>query len=99
MHGYICALLQGKSKLLASIELAKRFYPDLTESAGTNRAHTIRKDAMFYLRHFTLPGLKQGCHQKIATLIDEEDFRHKCQMFMHSLKPGVHACSASLNPL
>lgn len=65
------------TRIKASLRSAKEVY-----NKGKYKAQQIRKWANYWIENDTLPKSKQGCHQKIKSLIDDEDIVKKSLIFI-----------------
>ena len=56
------------------------------KEGASYRSRTIRDWADHFLKHLSLPLLKQGKYQKTKSLIDDEDVRASCLSFLRSVR-------------
>ncbi|GBB99203.1 hypothetical protein RclHR1_34470001 [Rhizophagus clarus] len=66
------------SKKQASLHFAKVVY-----NKGSYKAKQIRIWAKYWIEYRTLPKSLQGCHQKIKSIIDDEDVIEQSLLFIH----------------
>lgn len=70
----------GKGKMKASIEAAKLVFIEY----APYKPRTIQYWANFWLKYNHLPVSRQGKHQKMVRLIDEEDIAEECHTWIRS---------------
>ena len=75
-----------ESHVCASNQIASELYPD---SNTEWKARSIRKWASYFLMHQSLPELNQGKHQKVSSLIDCEDVRSECLIWLRQTNPNL----------
>jgi len=70
----------GRGKIKASIEAAKLVFIEY----ASYKPRTIQYWANFWLKYNHLPVSRQGKHQKMVQLIDEEDIAEECHTCIRS---------------
>ncbi len=68
----------------ASLYSAKIIY-----EKGSYKAYQIRKWARYWIEYNILPKSLQGCHQKIKSIIDDEDAIEQSLLFIHENKGKI----------
>ena len=66
-----------------SKEIAKTMFPKREDvSSCGRRAAAIRFWALYFANEGSLLPIKQGVHQKVSSLIEDEDIRDKCEEYL-----------------
>src|SRR6266480_5273339 len=68
----------------ASLYSAKIIY-----EKGSYKVYQIRKRARYWIEYNILPKSLQGCHQKIKSIIDDEDAIEQSLLFIHENKGKI----------
>jgi hypothetical protein len=79
---FIQLLLDGQGKMNASDNIAQIIW-----NKGNYMARCIRKWGTYYIRTGKLLIYRQGKHTKLESLVDDEDFKEECLMWLRQQAP------------
>ena len=74
------------NKISESIQIARQLFPGSGEHW---KSRSIRQWSSYYLTHHDLPPSRQGVHQKKSSLLDSEDVRRQCLVWLRSVDANM----------
>ena len=83
---FIQLLLDGQGKMNASNNIAQIIW-----NKGNYMARCIRKWGTHYIRTGKLIIYRQGKHTKLENLVDDEDFKKECLIWLRQQAPESHS--------
>ena len=80
---YFMKLIDGNGKMESSLAVVKELF-----RGNVYASRLVRYWSQYYYENGNLPISKQGCHQKIPVLIEDEDIKRKCLAYLQGMRPN-----------